>query len=316
MASSSPPNKGKRAPKRTAQDWLRLQPVFDQLVQQYKTPAYVANDPIQIPYRYQHDAQACELVAFISALFSYGRRDAIIATLSQLFQIVGEHPMDFLQAFNPKRDQRLFQHFIYRFNKGSDLTFLLTRLKWAYQEYESLENLFLESLQDAQQAKRTSKRTETSVPDSKLKIGIAAFTDRLLGTDAPPSYGLKFLFAHPDRGGACKRFNMFLRWVVRHDADPAERVDLGLWKHALQPSDLLVPLDTHILKMNQKLGLTQRTDGSWRTAEAVTDIFRLLCPDDPIKYDYALFGFSLDKRAPQEILQELEPSRNRQVLLI
>ena len=95
---------------------------------------------------------------------------------------------------------------------------------------------------------------------------------------------------------------MYLRWMVRHDVEESGRVDFGLWQKALHPRDLRVPLDTHVLKMNRSLELTPRNDGSWKTAEAITAVFRQLCREDPIKYDYALFGFSLDKRPIETIL--------------
>lgn len=268
----------------TLEQAMRLRPALDALVEQYKTPAYIQDDPIRIPYRFADDPKACELVAFITALFSYGRRDLIIETVSNLIRITENDPVGFLERFHPRRDAKLFQHFVYRFNKGPDLVFLWERLQWAYREYGSLENLFVEA----------------SGPN--LKSGIAGFTDRLLGERPLSTYGMKFLFAHPDKGGACKRFNMFLRWMVRYDADPESRVDFGLWKQALKPSDLIVPLDTHILNMNRRLGLCRRTDGSWRTAEEITAVFRLLCPEDPVKYDFALFGFSLEGRSADEIL--------------
>jgi len=276
---------------RTQKEWLALAPVMDGLVAQYKIPSYVQSDPIQIPYRFVDDPKACELSAFITALFSYGRRDLIIGAISQLFQIAENDPVGFLENFNPKRDAKLFQHFIYRFNKGADLVVLWERLQWAYREYESLENLFVESM---------NVRAASS-PDV-LKNGIAGFADALLGEHQARSYGLKFLFAHPDKGGACKRFNMFLRWMVRQDLEPSGKVDFGLWKKALSPADLMVPLDTHVTKMNRELRLSSRTDGSWQTAREITDVFRLLCPEDPVKYDYALMGFSLDKRSISEIL--------------
>ncbi|HEY9688051.1 MAG TPA: TIGR02757 family protein [Coleofasciculaceae cyanobacterium] len=289
---------------RSAAAWLQLAPVMDALVAQYKTPAYILNDPIQIPHRFADDPKACELVAFITALFSYGRRDLIIETVTNLFRITDDDPVGFLESFNPKRDAKLFKHFVYRFNKSADVAYLWERLQWAYQEFDSLEGLFAHSarLDESEQ--------------SRLKAGIAGFTDQLLGEKPPQTYGLKFLFAHPDKGGACKRFNMFLRWMVRQDAepsnstrqdiDPTGRVDFGLWKNSLKPADLLVPLDTHILKMNRQLNLSARNDNSWKTAEEITDVFRLLCPEDPVKYDYALFGFSLDRRAPEEILRAPE----------
>lgn len=294
--ASTKPTIAKDVRVKSAEEWRRLAPAMNALVAQYKVPAYVRNDPIQIPYRYAADPKACELVAFITALFSYGRRDLIIDTISGLFRITEDDPVGFLESFNPKRDAKLFRHFVYRFNKGPDVAFLWERLQWAYREYGSLEALFEAAVTQGEQ---------NHPPESRLKAGIAHFTDHLLGGQEPQSYGLKFLFAHPDKGGACKRFNMFLRWMVREDLEPSGRVDFGLWKRALKPAELLVPLDTHVMKMNRNLGLTGRQDNSWRTAEEITDIFRLLCPEDPVKYDYALFGYSLDKRPPEELLAAL-----------
>jgi uncharacterized protein (TIGR02757 family) len=291
VSKRKPSARPKQSPARPHQEWLALAPILDGLVAQYKIPSYIDSDPIQIPYRFVDDPKACELSAFITALFSYGRRDLIIDTVSQLFQLTENDPVAFVESFNPQRDAKLFQHFIYRFNKGPDLVVLWERLQWAYREYGSLENLFM-----------AASQTPHGEPVDKLKIGIAGFTNALLGDHQARSYGLKFLFAHPDKGGACKRFNMFLRWMVRQDMDPAGKVDFGLWQNALTPADLMVPLDTHVMKMNRELRLSGRTDGAWQTAREITDVFRLLCPEDPVKYDYALFGFSLDKRSPSEIL--------------
>ncbi|WP_303675045.1 TIGR02757 family protein [Vampirovibrio chlorellavorus] len=273
--------------------WQALAPALDALVSQYKVPSYIDSDPIQIPYRYVDNPKACELVAFITALFSYGRRDFIIETINGLFQITENDPVGFMESFNRQRDAKLFQHFIYRFNKGPDVAFLWERLQWVYTTYGSLEALF-------QEAVERGLKADPSV--TRLKAGITGVNDALLNHQEPNSYGLKFLFAHPGKGGACKRFNMFLRWMVRQDEEPGGKVDFGLWKKALHPADLLIPLDTHVMKMNRKLGLSPRHDGSWRTAEEITAVFRQLCPQDPVKYDYALFGFSLDKRASEELL--------------
>jgi len=300
---------------RTTEEWLALAPALDELVRQYKIPAYVQSDPIQIPYRFVENAQACELTAFITALFSYGRRDLIIATVSQLLQLTENDPVGFMENFHPQRDAKLFQHFVYRFNKGPDLVVLWERLQWAYREYESLENLFAWAMA-APMKNRLSKGEGLAggLPSDRLKHGISGFIDALLGDHQAQSYGLKFLFAHPDKGGACKRFNMFLRWMVRQDLDLDGKVDFGLWRKTLKPAELLIPLDTHELKMNRHLGFSARTDGSWQTAREMTDVFRLLCPEDPVKYDYALFGFSLDRRSISEILAENPPEILTKVL--
>jgi len=293
---------------RTAEEWLALVPVLDELVRQYKVPAYVQSDPIQIPYRFVENAQACELTAFITALFSYGRRDLIIATVSQLLQLTENDPVGFMENFHPQRDAKLFQHFVYRFNKGPDLVVLWERLQWAYREYESLENLFTWAIAAPRNSSALKNRSSDGEEAAdRLKQGISGFIDALLGDHQAQSYGVKFLFAHPDKGGACKRFNMFLRWMVRQDLEPDGKVDFGLWRKTLKPADLLIPLDTHVLKMNSRLGFSARTDGSWQTAREMTDVFRLLCPEDPVKYDYALFGFSLDRRSVSEFLTEIPP---------
>jgi uncharacterized protein (TIGR02757 family) len=287
-------------------DWQTLAPALDALVAQYKVPSYIDSDPIQIPYRYVDNPKACELVAFITALFSYGRRDFIIETINGLFQITENDPLGFLESFNRQKDAKLFKHFIYRFNKGPDVAFLWERLQWVYTTYGSLEALF----QEAVELGLKENKGKAEPPVTALKAGIAGATDVLLNHQEPNSYGLKFLLAHPGKGGACKRFNMFLRWMVRQDEEPGGKVDFGLWKNALKPADLLIPLDTHVMKMNRALGLSSRQDGSWRTAEEITDVFRHLCPHDPVKYDYALFGFSLDKRSPDELLTPRERTKS------
>lgn len=273
------------------------QAALDALVAQYKTPAYIDNDPIQIPYRYVSNPLACEMVAFVTALFSYGRRERIISTMTAVFDTVGADPMGFLEGFSRKRHAALFRRFVHRFNTGEDLIFLWESLQRIYGNYGSLEAAFAASLPIEREQYR-----DTTLPADLLQAGISRLTELLLGNAPPERNGLKFLLAHPGRGGACKRFNMYLRWMVRHDAEESGRVDFGLWRNALHPRDLRVPLDTHVLKMNRSLGLTPRNDGSWKTVEAITAVFRQLCREDPIKYDYALFGFSLDKRPIEAIL--------------
>lgn len=266
-------------------DLQTLKGKLDDLVVKYKTLDYIPKDPISHPYGYLHDAKTCELVAFITSLFSYGRRDVIIPTIANLFWRMDNDPLAFVENFDLKRDAGAFNGFVYRFNKAPDIVFLLQRLKWAYQEFGSLEQLFIESANQHQAV--------------TLQRKISAFLDTLTGISAAeealPSNGLKFLFAHPVNGGPCKRINMFLRWVVRQDLPHEPQVDLGLWKKALKPSELVIPLDTHVGKMNQHFGFTKRLTNTWETAEEITAVFRQFCPEDPIKYDYALMGYSLSK---------------------
>jgi uncharacterized protein (TIGR02757 family) len=268
-----------------------LKAQLDDWVVQYKTPAYILDDPIQIPYRYVDNAKACECVAWITALFSYGRRSVIIETVNTLFQIMDHDPLGFIEQFSPKRDAKLFQHFVYRFNTGEDVVFLLSRLQWIYKTWGSIEALFSSGL---------TPHPETGCPD--LKTGIGNFLDAVLSGQTMPNRrnGLRFLLAHPKHGGACKRFNMFLRWMVRQDLEPELKVDFGLWRSGISPASLIIPLDTHVLKMNSLLGLTPHKGSTWKTAEALTAVFRAFNPADPVRYDYALFGYSLQQQASRQ----------------
>jgi uncharacterized protein (TIGR02757 family) len=169
-----------------------------------------------------------------------------------------------------------------RFNKAPDLIFLIHCLQAAYRCYGSLEAMF-------------------SVHRKKdLKASISAFIHALMAGHEPATYGQKFMLAHPQGGGPCKRINMFLRWVVRQDKDlPENRVDLGLWKTALSPAELMIPLDTHIHQMGRKFRFSLRQTASWEMAEDITNHLRRFCPEDPVKYDFALMGFSLDRASAE-----------------
>jgi len=286
-------------------DWLTLGPALNKLVVEYKKPAYVASDPIQFPYRYiDTDTKTVELVAFIAAMFSYGRREQVIASLNKIFARMGKSPVSYLEGFDPKREKKHFQDFVHRFNTGDDVLFLLSRLQAVYDQHGSLEGIFATALEDSAKlsAPGTLEPAHPYMGSELFKAALGSTLDTLLGSNIPERYGIRFLFAHPARGGACKRFNMFLRWVVREDKEPSGRVDFGLWKKALLPRDLRIPLDAHVMNMNRQLGFSSRKDNSWKTVEEITDVFRLLSPHDPIQYDYALFGFSLEKRAISEIL--------------
>lgn len=259
-----------------------LKTYLDALVTEYKTPAFIPADPISFPNRFRESPLSCEFVGFIAALFSYGRRDLILALLERIFAPMMPDPHDFLLAFHPKRDAKLYQGLIYRFNRGDDLIFLLQRLQWAYREYGSLENLW----------------RSQATPETAVKDGLKRFMSGLVGNHAPERYGLKFLFSDPDKGGGCKRLNMFLRWMTRQDGAQAS-IDFGIWRSALPPGQLIIPLDTHVAQSARQLGLTQRKANDWKTAEEITTVLRQFCPEDPVKYDFALFGHSVNLKNKQ-----------------
>lgn len=249
---------------------------LDELVEQYRTPAFIAEDPLSFPHRYREDPANTELIAFLAALFSYGRRDLILQTVENILERVEGDPAAFINTYTPAKAKRAFRGFLYRFNRPEDLVFLFGRLQQVMGEYGSLEQFLMAD----SQAQNTRER-------------IASFIHRLL--EPAPSvlrerYGMKFLFATPNNGGACKRFNMFLRWMVRDDG-----IDLGLWKTALAPADLIVPMDTHVARVGRALGLIRRKANDWQCAEELTAVFKAYCPRDPVIYDFALFGLGVSE---------------------
>lgn len=252
---------------------------WDELYTQYATKAFIENDPIQLPWRYKHSSQAeQEFVSFLVCMFAYGGRSKIIETTSNILDTLGPNPLETLLNSTPKQWQkeRWFWGFYYRFNTRPDLLFLLSALQASFQKYGTLENLWL----------KTAAKNNYQESLSFFQKGII----ELATLPMPASYGMQFMLAEPQKGSAAKRLNMFMRWVVRADA-----VDLGLWKKSVSPSDLRIPLDTHISRLSRLHGLTTRKSNDWKTVEEITNYLRKLCPDDPIRYDLAMMGLGTEK---------------------
>jgi uncharacterized protein (TIGR02757 family) len=260
------------SPKKTAPDWERL-------AEQFNQPSFITADPVSFPHRFKSNAdwRNAECAGFITALFSYGRRDSILNTVNGILKPLGENPVETLTKQPTAKLAKSYKQFYYRFNKAPDLVFLLTRLGEIYQDEGSLKSFWQNHSRDT------------------LAESIHTFREAFLtGGNITPedSYGLKFLFADPGSGSAAKRFNMFLRWMSRKD-----NVDLGLWQDVLDPSQLIIPLDTHVAQMARRFDITRRNANDWRTAEEITAYFRKRCPADPVRYDFALFGLGIEEAA-------------------
>ncbi len=261
----------------------KAQPDWDQLVRQFCCPDFIPDDPISFPHYYrQHsdDWRNVELAALIAALFSYGRRDKILETVGGIFDKLGPEPAEVLQDLKEPDLQKAFDAFYYRFNTAADLIFMLGRIGEIYRQEGSLKAFWDKNCNSC----------------DSMQLAISAFRKAFIAEgalQAPDSYGMRFLFADPMQGSAAKRFNMFLRWMVRTDD-----VDLGTWSDTISPSRLMMPLDTHVAYSARKYGITQRAGNDWKTVEEITAFFRQHCPQDPVKYDFALFGLGiLEKNA-------------------
>lgn len=215
-----------------------------------------------------------EIVAFCSAALAFGRVQSVLNSIDGLLEVMGPSPAAFVRAFDPARDRRRFDHLVHRWTRGADLAALTWLLHQMLAQSGSIEAFFAEGLRP-------------DAPD--VGEALESFSTRALALDVKAVYGrtrpkpgVAYFFSRPSSGGACKRLNLFLRWMVRHD-----RVDLGIWTR-VRPSQLVVPLDTHVIRVGRCFRLTRRTSPGWRMAADITRGLAALDPADPVKYDFSL----------------------------
>ena len=229
--------------------------------------AELTPDPVAFPHRYADPLDA-EAAAFLAASFAFGGVLQIRNFLSRLFDVLSPSPHAALTAAEPLR-RRSVAGLSHRFVSSEGVHRFLRCVRGVYLDHGSLERFYI------------AGRGGDS-PD--LRRDLARFLDGIRarwGENLPRERD--FLFPRPERGSACKRHNLFLRWVVRGP----DGVDLGLWR-AVTPRDLVVPLDTHMARLGGWLGLTRRKTPDWRMAEEITDSLRVACPEDPVRFDYPL----------------------------
>jgi len=227
-------------------------------------------DPLQFVYHYSKPADM-EIVAFLASALAYGRVRQIEKSLANLLERMEDSPFEFVMNFDCKKTQRL-KSYRHRFTSGQDLSDLFTLFRIIFDRYGSIEKCFILDYHS---------NDKTVVP------ALSHFCHRLLGIHsagykAQVSRGLKFLLAGPAGGSACKRLNLFLRWMIRDDA-----VDTGLWK-SIDPAKLIVPVDVHMARLCKILGFYTQKTVTLSTAMAITENFREIEPTDPAKYDFAL----------------------------
>ena len=234
-------------------------------------------DPIRFAASFERPEDR-EVVAWIAAAFAYGRVETILASVGRLVVTLGPRPADALDRItNWRRFAREeLAGFRHRFHSGEDAAALLYAIARVRAEAGSLRPFFEGEL-----------RAEERDVEGLLSRAV----DRLLGLDWRPVIGrrslpanspVRFFFPSPASGSACKRWNLYLRWMVRRDA-----MDFGLWS-AIPASRLVIPTDTHVHRVARRLGLTRRKAADWKTAREITDRLARFDPEDPVRYDYAL----------------------------
>jgi uncharacterized protein (TIGR02757 family) len=254
-----------------------LQPRLDELYASFNFPES-AFDPIQVVRRYDR-LEDRELIAFIAAGLAFGRVASVVNSIETVCAVLGPRPADFIRRFDPATDSAPLLPIVHRWIRGRDIVALLWILKTMLDEAGSLEAYY---------AKGWSAEA-ADVSDS-----LESFSERARAINLKPAYGkvpkvpgVYFFFSRPSSGGACKRLNLFLRWMVRKDG-----VDPGGWKTPLA-GQLVIPLDTHTIRSGKCLRLTKRASPGWKMAADITASLRAIDPADPVRYDFSLCHLSM-----------------------
>lgn len=234
-------------------------------------------DPLQFLHSFSNPADI-ELIGFISSVFAYGNVTQIINTVDKITGLLGRHPAEYLINYDRKQIQKLFGGIKHRFYSQEDIITLFLTLKTIYEENGMIKNLFGRIYIGEE---RNLKRAISGF--SKVFLSTAERNKREL------SRGVIFMVPDPEKGSACKRMNLFLRWMVRKD-----ELDFGLWSE-IPPAELIIPVDTHIARICKNLGLTNRKNADWKMAEEITTNLRKFDPLDPVKYDFAICHIGMRK---------------------
>jgi uncharacterized protein (TIGR02757 family) len=240
----------------------------------------VKADPVEFPHRYS-DPRDVEAVALLSASLAYGRADLFKPKIASLLEALGPSPARAMSELTVPQAAKLLRGFVYRFNLPADLGVLLLGIGAQLQRHGSLEAAFLHGRVASWQATLATfaRGVREAAPEREIV--------RAMGR----TRGLAHLLPSAE-AGAAKRLNLYLRWMVRKDA-----IDLGVWRR-VSPAELLIPLDTHVMRLSRWLGLTSRSTLGWAAAEEVTASLRLLDPADPVRYDFALCHYGMSGACP------------------
>lgn len=250
-----------------------LKQILDKLYRDYDFKNRILHDPIEFPHRYKRP-EDIEISGFIASCFAYGRVDLFKPVIQKILSVMGKSPYDFLADFKVKKHGRLVHGLKYRFNSNNDICCLLHVTSELIKKHGGMKALF---------------KTHYHDTDANISAGLTGLVDTLSNIDTTPVYGENIkpasflqLFPSPAKGSACKRMNLFLRWMIR-DKD----IDFGIWND-IPKNKLVMPLDTHIARISKCLGLTTRSSQDWKMAVEITESLRKLDNEDPVKYDFAL----------------------------
>jgi uncharacterized protein (TIGR02757 family) len=249
----------------------QLKAFLDKKVEEYNRPEFIESDPIVVPHRFTKK-QDIEIAGFFASIFAWGNRTIIINKTTQLLQLMDDSPHAFCLHASERELKRLLD-FKHRTFNATDLYYFIEFLHFHYQQFDSLETAFTRWIQPG---------------DAHIGNALTGFHHYFFSLPYAPPRTKKHI-ATPQRGSTCKRLNMFLRWMVRNDD---KGVDFGIWK-TISPSQLICPIDVHVARVARRFELITRKPVDWLTALELTAHLKRFDPEDPAKYDFALFGLGV-----------------------
>lgn len=249
----------------------QLAALLEEKYREFNRPEFLLDDPISIPHQFER-LQDIEIIGFWTAMLSWGQRKTILRNARELIRLMDGAPLDFVLNHEEKDRQR-FADFKHRTFQYPDTLYFLEFFQQYYRSHQSLEDAFARFLQPQ---------------DTTIEPALTGFHELFFSLPEAPKRTKKHV-ASPAKNASCKRLNMFLRWMVRNDG---AGVDFGLWQR-IGTYRLLIPLDVHVERIARGLGLLTRKNTDWKAVLELTENLRAFDPEDPVKYDFALFGMGV-----------------------
>lgn len=253
-----------------------LKKTLDDIYEKYHHPKFLGLDPLVCVRKFKRGEER-ETLGLVAASLAYGRVEIIVRSINIIVDdVMRGDPINFITNTSYKVKSNALKNFKHRFNSGDDIAALCESMKNIIAQYGSIEKCFRECMDSH---------------DENLKTALTQFTDIIKSyahEKCNVNESFNYLIPSPSKGSACKRLLMYLRWMIRDD----DGVDFGVWK-SVDPKILIIPVDTHVAKIAQKLGLTNRKIADWKMAEEITDALRKFSPNDPVKYDFSLCHYGM-----------------------
>jgi uncharacterized protein (TIGR02757 family) len=249
----------------------KIKDLLNAKVDLYNQPSFIKDDPILVPHLFSKK-QDIEIAGFFAALFAWGNRTTIIQKSKELMQLMDMAPHDFIVNHTDNELKKLV-NFKHRTFNATDLLYFVEFLRFHYSNHKFLESAFTKGLQPG---------------DETIENALGAFHHYFFSLEEWPARTKKHI-ATPEKGSTCKRLNMYLRWMVRKDK---AGVDFGIWEN-ISPSQLICPIDLHVARVAARFNLLKRKQIDWQAALELTTYLRNLDRNDPVKYDFALFGLGV-----------------------